>query len=107
MDRVGARHRRVAGGPGRNHRSGGVLIGALLNTWQLDEKMWFSSLLAGGLLGLGVVAMIAYVVAGPDGTAERGTLAASRGLLARDDCGKRSSSLNACCLMRATSTTRR
>jgi hypothetical protein len=43
-------------------------IGALLNTWQLEDKMWFSSLLAGGLLGLGVVAMIAYVVAGPDGT---------------------------------------
>ena len=43
-------------------------IGALLNTWQLEDKMWFGSLLAGGLLGLGVVAMIAYVVAGPDGT---------------------------------------
>ena len=43
-------------------------IGALLNTWQLEDKMWFGLLLAGGLLGLGVVAMIAYVVAGPDGT---------------------------------------
>ena len=43
-------------------------IGALLNTWQLDDKMWFASLLALGLLGFGVVAMIAYVVAGPDGT---------------------------------------
>lgn len=43
-------------------------IGALLNTWQLEDKMWFGSLLAGGLLGLGVVAMIAYVVAGPDST---------------------------------------
>ena len=42
-------------------------IGALLNTWQLEDKLWFGSLLAGGLLGLGVVAMIAYVVAGPDG----------------------------------------
>ena len=42
--------------------------GALLNTWQLEDKLWFGSLLAGGLLGLGVVAMIAYVVAGPDGT---------------------------------------
>ena len=45
-------------------------IGALLNTWQLEDKMWFGSLLAGGLLGLGVVAMIAYVVAGPDGTSQ-------------------------------------
>ena len=44
------------------------LIAALLNTWQLEDKMWFWSLLALGLLGFGVVAMIAYVVAGPDGT---------------------------------------
>jgi H+/Cl- antiporter ClcA len=43
-------------------------LGALLNTWQLEDKLWFASLLALGLLGLGVVAMIAYVVAGPDGT---------------------------------------
>ena len=43
-------------------------IGALLNTWELEDKMWFASLLALGLLGFGVIAMIAYVVAGPDGT---------------------------------------
>ena len=43
-------------------------IAALLNTWQLEDKLWFWSLLALGLLGFGVVAMIAYVVAGPDGT---------------------------------------
>ena len=43
-------------------------IGALVNTWQLEDKMWFASLLGLGLLGFGVVAMIAYVVAGPDGT---------------------------------------
>jgi hypothetical protein len=43
-------------------------IGALLNTWQIEGKMWFASLLALGLLGFGVVAMIAYVVSGPDGT---------------------------------------
>jgi hypothetical protein len=45
---------------------------ALLNTWQLEEKTWFASLLALGLLGFGVVAMIAYVVAGPDGTQQPG-----------------------------------
>jgi hypothetical protein len=45
-------------------------IGALLNTWQLEDKTWFASLLALGLLGFGVVAMIAYVVAGPDSTHE-------------------------------------
>ena len=43
-------------------------IGALLNTWELEDKMWFASLLALGLLGFGIIAMIAYVVAGPDGT---------------------------------------
>ena len=45
-------------------------LAALLNTWQLADKLWFASLLALGLLGFGVVAMIAYVVAGPDGTKE-------------------------------------
>jgi uncharacterized membrane protein len=43
-------------------------IAALLNTWQLEEKTWFASLLALGLLGFGIVAMIGYVLAGPDGT---------------------------------------
>ena len=43
-------------------------VAALLNTWQLEDKAWFGSLLALGLLGFGVVAMIAYVFAGPDGT---------------------------------------
>jgi len=45
-------------------------IGALANTWQLEDKMWFALLLALGLLGVGVVALIAYVVAGPDGTTQ-------------------------------------
>ena len=45
-------------------------IGALLNTWQLEDKMWFASLFALGVLGFGVVAMIAYVVAGPDGATQ-------------------------------------
>jgi hypothetical protein len=43
-------------------------LGALLNTWQLEDKLWFAALLALGLLGVGFVAMIAYVLAGPDGT---------------------------------------
>jgi hypothetical protein len=42
-------------------------VGALVNTWELEEKTWFASLLALGLLGFGIVAMIAYAVAGPDG----------------------------------------
>jgi uncharacterized membrane protein len=47
-------------------------IAALLDTWQLEEKTWFASLLALGLLGFGVVAMLAYVVAGPDGAKQSG-----------------------------------
>jgi hypothetical protein len=45
-------------------------IAALVNTWQLEEKTWFWSLLSLGLLGFGVIAMIGYVAAGPDGTAQ-------------------------------------
>ncbi|HKT36899.1 MAG TPA: hypothetical protein VJR48_00920 [Ktedonobacterales bacterium] len=47
-------------------------IGALVNTYQIEDKAWFIILLAGGLLGLvsgviGFAAMVAYLVAGPDG----------------------------------------
>jgi len=45
-------------------------IGALLNTAQLDDKTWFVLLLVLGLLSFGFVAMVAYVLAGPDGTRE-------------------------------------
>ena len=54
-------------------------IGALLNTWQLESKTWFAVLLLLGIFNLGFFAMIAYLVAGPDGTAvseRRGTPAA-------------------------------
>jgi hypothetical protein len=43
-------------------------IGALINTAQLDDKTWFIVLLVLGLLSFGFVAMLAYVMAGPDGT---------------------------------------
>jgi hypothetical protein len=43
-------------------------IGALLNTWQLESKAWFIALLLLGIFSLGFIAMIAYVLAGPDGT---------------------------------------
>lgn len=51
-------------------------IGALVNTYLLQDKTWFAVLLVGGLLGLafglvGFAAMVAYVIAGPDGTAAR------------------------------------
>lgn len=44
-------------------------IGALLNTAQLDDKVWFLVLLLLGIFGLGVIPMLVYVLAGPDGTA--------------------------------------
>jgi hypothetical protein len=43
-------------------------IGALLNTWQLDSKAWFIGLLLLGIFNLGFFAMVAYLIAGPDGT---------------------------------------
>lgn len=43
-------------------------IGALLNTAQVEDKSWFILLLVLGLLSFGLIAMIAYVIAGPDGT---------------------------------------
>jgi hypothetical protein len=44
-------------------------IGALLNTWQLASRAWFVGLLLLGIFNLGFFAMVAYLVAGPDGTA--------------------------------------
>jgi hypothetical protein len=51
---------------------GGLIswIGALLNTSQLDDRTWFLVLLLLGIFSFGFVAMIAYIVGGPDGTSE-------------------------------------
>jgi MFS family permease len=48
---------------------GGVVswIGAVLNTWRLGSKTWFAVLLLLGIFNLGFFAMVAYLVAGPDG----------------------------------------
>ena len=43
-------------------------IGALLNTAKIANKGWFIALLLTGIFSLGFIAMIAYVVAGPDGS---------------------------------------
>jgi hypothetical protein len=43
-------------------------IGALVNTVQLEDKMWFVLLLVLGLFSFGFVAMIVYILAGPDST---------------------------------------
>jgi len=42
-------------------------IGAVLGTAQLDDKTWFLVLLLLGVFSFGSVAMLAYVIAGPDG----------------------------------------
>ena len=50
-------------------------IGALLNTSTLERKTWFVALALLGVFDLGLLALFAYVVAGPDGP--RQTAAAS------------------------------
>jgi hypothetical protein len=54
-------------------------IGALINTAQLPDKAWFVLLLVLGLFSFGFVAMVAYVIAGPDSTQPRGQIAAPVG----------------------------
>ena len=57
--------------------AGGVIvgfvawIGAVLNTWQLESKTWVVALVLTGIFNFGFVAMIIYVIAGPDGKATR------------------------------------
>ncbi len=46
-------------------------VGALISTAQLDEKLWFVALLALGVWNLGIVAMVVYVIAGPDGASRQ------------------------------------
>ena len=55
-------------------------IGALINTVQLEDKTWFVLLLVLGLLSFGFIAMVAYVIAGPDSTAARRPLAQPAGI---------------------------
>ena len=55
--------------------AGGVIagfiawIGAVLNTWQLESKAWFVALVLTGIFNFGFIAMVIYVIAGPDGKA--------------------------------------
>lgn len=51
-------------------------IGALVNSSQLHDKQWFGvMLIAGVFIGLGLVVMIAYVIAAPDAYEEKDTVA--------------------------------
>lgn len=52
-------------------------IGALLNTWRVESKAWFVGLLLLGIFNFGFFAMVAYVIAGPDGKAMPGQLPAT------------------------------
>ena len=52
-------------------------IGALLNTAQLTNKGWFVGLLLLGIFNFGFIAMIAYLIAGPDGKPAIGRVAAA------------------------------
>jgi hypothetical protein len=45
-------------------------IGALMNTWQLGSKTWFAGLLLLGIFNFGFFAMVAFLVAGPDGSSD-------------------------------------
>ncbi len=42
-------------------------IGAVINTARLEDKTWFILLLVLGLFSFGFIAMLVYVLAGPDG----------------------------------------
>jgi hypothetical protein len=46
-------------------------IGAVINTAQLQDKTWFLVLLLLGVLSFGFIAMVFYVLAGPDGAAQQ------------------------------------
>jgi hypothetical protein len=52
-------------------------IGALLNTWQVESKAWFIALLLLGIFNFGFFAMVAYVIAGPDGKRTQAPLGAT------------------------------
>ena len=41
-------------------------VGAVINTAQLQDKTWFIVLLVTGLLSFGFIAMIVYLIAGPE-----------------------------------------
>jgi MFS family permease len=46
-------------------------IGAVVNTYDLADKTWFVILLIAGLLSVGFVATLVYVLIGPDGTQQQ------------------------------------
>lgn len=57
-------------------------IGAVLNTYRREDRAWFVALLVLGLLSFGFIAMLVYLIAGPDGTRDGATPAHPRGATA-------------------------
>lgn len=51
--------------------------GALLNTSRLEDKTWFTAILGLGLVSFGWIAMVVYVLKGPDSTKVARTATAS------------------------------
>ncbi len=51
-------------------------VGALANTARLEDKTWFTTLLVSGLVSFGWLAMIAYILRGPDSTSAHAPAAA-------------------------------
>jgi hypothetical protein len=59
-------------------------VGAVINTAQLKDKTWFIILLVTGLLSFGFIAMIIYLIAGPDDTPPHPATTAAREAPPRD-----------------------
>jgi H+/Cl- antiporter ClcA len=53
-------------------------IGALVNSYQLQDKLWFVLTLILGLIGFGLVMMIVYLIAAPDGYEEQERIAGTQ-----------------------------
>jgi hypothetical protein len=53
-------------------------IGAIVNSYQLQDKLWFVLTLILGLIGFGLVMMIVYLIAAPDGYEEKARTAGTQ-----------------------------
>ena len=59
-------------------------VGAVINTAGLKDKTWFIILLVTGLLSFGFIAMIIYLIAGPDDSPPVHAMPAAREAPSRD-----------------------
>jgi hypothetical protein len=68
----------------RPARHGPRSSGSVINTAQLKDKTWFIILLVTGLLSFGFIAMIIYLIAGPDDSPPHPATTAARDAPPRD-----------------------